>query len=82
MTRYPDPDKALRQVQRNAYHHAHGPTAPKPDARSMGISTAQVAANIARLTAGMRLPGIPVGESRCAACGKPDDDCRCTWNTP
>jgi hypothetical protein len=29
MSRYPDQEKALHQVQRNRYHHAHGPTAPK-----------------------------------------------------
>jgi len=50
-------DKALHQVQRNRYHHAHGPTAPKPEPLSLGISLEQAVANLVRLGEQLRLPG-------------------------
>jgi hypothetical protein len=44
MRGYPDAGKALHQVQRNRYYHAHGPTAPEP-----GITFGQLAESLQKL---------------------------------
>jgi hypothetical protein len=91
MSRYPDQEKALHQVQRNRYHHAHGPTAPEP-----GLTFGQFAESLQRLYDAFATPAqqarienslsllkpFPVDRTRCEACGLLDDDCRCTWTSP
>jgi hypothetical protein len=93
MSRYPDQEKALHQVQRNLYHHAHGPTAPK---QVTGLTFGQLAESLQRLYAAFASPAqqariessisllrpSPVDRTRCEACGLLDDDCRCTWTSP